>query len=692
MGSDETRINVDTIAAALGTGKVFYNGTLAGLSGSPRAPPTGFVQATISGGLGGTLTIAPDGYLKGVSDALGGLNVTLGITATATNWLDGIPTPQFTFSGPNFDQILDKFRNLDFGTIITGLQAIVSYLQSMAQNGGVLGDILNTQLPLVGKSINDLLNVANSVANTIHTILANPAGAIQQLNNIIASALGMTIPTAPVTTHQAGGGGFNEQQDIKPTNALHGTFTLSFKNATTTPLAYNASASDVQAALEALDTIGPGNVSVSAISGGYRVTFQGALANTDVDPIAADATKLTKDDLISFDAAAGEIDFNFALAFSASLTQPFNLSLQDLVPLIGSGNSFLNTIAGIASSIVGIGGNGSLSLTAQGELDLKLGLSFSAGADVTTTTAGTSTTNEIQKLHITESSGTYTLQFDANGNGAIDAGESIASPLNFDANASDIETALETITALAGNVHVTGSGSDFTIEFLNGLADTNVAELSLPKAGSFFIKTGTDGTAFSASASAAVNNLNFQAKIGPFGLFVKDGHAAIGASISAHLFNVGGTGRFEILHFAPGTFTSDFSNIAAFFTADSVTVDGTAPGCAAHELACASLPIFVGTSSTQVPIDFGSGNPGSDNTLTLDFTFGLPDADREPVGHRGRVQSHSSTCRTGTTSTSTRRASSRSSPTRARSSTVSTPSSRRCRTCSAARSSARTCR
>ena len=621
VGSDETRINVDTIAAALGTGKVFYNGTLAGLSGSPRAPPTGFVQATISGGLGGTLTIAPDGYLKGVSDALGGLNVTLGITATATNWLDGIPTPQFTFSGPNFDQILDKFRNLDFGTIITGLQAIVSYLQSMAQNGGVLGDILNTQLPLVGKSINDLLNVANSVANTIHTILANPAGAIQQLNNIIASALGMVIPTAPVTTHQAGGGGFNEQQDIKPTDALHGTFTLSFKNATTTPLAYNASASDVQAALEALDTIGPGNVSVSAISGGYRVTFQGTLANTDVDPIAADATKLTKDDLISFDAAAGEIDFNFVLAFSASLTQPFNLNLQDLVHLIGSGNSFLNTIAGIASSIVGIGGNGSLSLTAQGELDLKLGLSFSAGADVTTTTAGTSTTNEVQKLHITESSGTYTLQYDANGNGAIDAGESIATPLPFNSDASAIEAALQGITALAGNVHVTGSGSDFTVEFLNGLADTNVAELSLPRAGSFFIKTGVGGTGFTASASAAVNNLNFQAKVGPFGLFVKDGHAAIGASISAHLVDVGGTGRFEILHFAPGTFTSDFSNIAAFFTADSVTLDGTAPGCAAHELACASLPIFVGTSSTQVPIDFGSGNPGSDNTLTLDFTF-----------------------------------------------------------------------
>ena len=52
-----------------------------------------------------------------------------------------------------------------------------------------------------------------------------------------------------------------------------------------------------------------------------------------------------------------------------------------------------------------------------------------------------------------------------------------------------------------------------------------------------------------------------------------------------------------------------------------MTLDGTAPGCATHDIACASLPIFVGTTNTQVPIDFLSGNPGSDNTLGLDFAF-----------------------------------------------------------------------
>src|SRR5205814_7605892 len=144
------------------------------------------------------------------------LNVTLGVTATATNWLDGIPTPQFTFSGPNFDEILQKFRNLDFGTIIQGLQAVVGYLQSMAASGGALGEILNTPLPLVGKSINDLLNVANKVADTVHQILSNPAGAIQQLNNIIASALGRTIPTVLATSTEGADRVSYEGQHLAP--------------------------------------------------------------------------------------------------------------------------------------------------------------------------------------------------------------------------------------------------------------------------------------------------------------------------------------------------------------------------------------------------------------------------------------------------------------------------------------------
>ncbi len=71
--------------------------------------------------------------------------------------------------------------------------------------------------------------------------------------------------------------------------AKAGTFTLTFKGATTTSLAYNASATDVQNALNSLSTIGglkdpgPGSVTVSLSGNVYTVTFGGSLANTDVD-------------------------------------------------------------------------------------------------------------------------------------------------------------------------------------------------------------------------------------------------------------------------------------------------------------------------------------------------------------------------------------------------------------------------
>jgi hypothetical protein len=74
-----------------------------------------------------------------------------------------------------------------------------------------------------------------------------------------------------------------------------GTFALGFEGLETVPLPYNASAEEVEVALEALSTVGPGNVSVA---GGfpfyYRVTFTGALADRNVDPLVCYAENLHK--------------------------------------------------------------------------------------------------------------------------------------------------------------------------------------------------------------------------------------------------------------------------------------------------------------------------------------------------------------------------------------------------------------
>ncbi|MFR9773044.1 major capsid protein [Nocardia sp. SC052] len=67
-----------------------------------------------------------------------------------------------------------------------------------------------------------------------------------------------------------------------------GTFTLTFKGQTTAPLAYNATAAQVQAALAALSTIGAGNVAVTGSAGGpYTVTFQALLGATNVPAMTA---------------------------------------------------------------------------------------------------------------------------------------------------------------------------------------------------------------------------------------------------------------------------------------------------------------------------------------------------------------------------------------------------------------------
>src|SRR4051794_40900539 len=75
----------------------------------------------------------------------------------------------------------------------------------------------------------------------------------------------------------APGGATEQQAATTPGTPTGGTSTLTYAGATTAAIAYNAAASAVQTALEALPNIGPGNVAVSGGPGPgtpYVVTFQ----------------------------------------------------------------------------------------------------------------------------------------------------------------------------------------------------------------------------------------------------------------------------------------------------------------------------------------------------------------------------------------------------------------------------------
>jgi hypothetical protein len=82
----------------------------------------------------------------------------------------------------------------------------------------------------------------------------------------------------------------NEVQALSVKNATGGTFKLEFKEQKTAAILFNASAAEVKTELEALKTIGAGNVEVTS---SYSVTFTGSLAHTDVPLLVADGSGLS---------------------------------------------------------------------------------------------------------------------------------------------------------------------------------------------------------------------------------------------------------------------------------------------------------------------------------------------------------------------------------------------------------------
>ena len=82
----------------------------------------------------------------------------------------------------------------------------------------------------------------------------------------------------------------DEVQRIHRIWATAGAYTLTFDGATTPDLPFDATAAEVEVALEALPSIGAGNVSVTVTGAGdphYEIAFTGALAAADLPQIAA---------------------------------------------------------------------------------------------------------------------------------------------------------------------------------------------------------------------------------------------------------------------------------------------------------------------------------------------------------------------------------------------------------------------
>ncbi len=85
----------------------------------------------------------------------------------------------------------------------------------------------------------------------------------------------------------------NEVQSVTVGAASAGTFTLTFEGETTAPITFDALNSAVQTALEALKTIGQGNVTVTGTAPTWVVTFAGVLNKINWPLMTGTATGLT---------------------------------------------------------------------------------------------------------------------------------------------------------------------------------------------------------------------------------------------------------------------------------------------------------------------------------------------------------------------------------------------------------------
>ena len=300
----------------------------------------------------------------------------------------------FTFVGALADTNLAELTidesALDLVAVTATTEGATSEVQQIATEGNVVGGFFT--LTFGGETTAPL--GFNASAATIQTALE----ALPSVNPGDVSVTGGALPdsaidvqftgalaaqdTGDITfddSNLAGGGNLvistttpgsaNETQVLESLSTVTGgTFTLTFNSQTTAPISHNAAAADVQAALEALAGVTPGDVSVTggAFPGSpIRVEFLGAFAGTDVGPITIDDSGLTAavntsvttttqgslNEIQRLTPSAGITGGTFTLEFDGEVTSPIAHN-ADAATITAA----LESLAGIPTGSVAVSG------------------------------------------------------------------------------------------------------------------------------------------------------------------------------------------------------------------------------------------------------------------------------------------------------------------------------------------------
>jgi hypothetical protein len=256
----------------------------------------------------------------------------------------------------------------------------------------------------------------------------------------------------------AGGGGANEVQRITNPNA-GGSFTLSFDGQITAVIAATATAADVQAALEALSNISPGDVIVTAAAAGgpWTVEFTGVYADQNVVEILINVREIQRVSLQGVPTGG-----------SFTLSGDFGLGLDTTNPIPFNAPATL-----VQAELEALAGLGAGQVTVTGE----------EGGPWTVTFLGTQSQLDVDDLDIRVNElQTVTLPAGTSGGAfALTFGADTTLPIPFNApangGAGSVEfalNALASITAVGGVTVSSSAPGVYEVTFVGG---TNVAPL-----------------------------------------------------------------------------------------------------------------------------------------------------------------------------------------------------------------------
>jgi hypothetical protein len=258
-------------------------------------------------------------------------------------------------------------------------------------------------------------------------------------------------------------------------------------------LPHDASPLQVQQALESLESVGAGNVSVTGGAGNWTVKFVNALASNDLDTILVDRSQLRLNEpiVVTVDTAAGHIDALQQLTLPYGVQGgTFTLSSKSvLVRPVQEGGSGANERQSVQLPAGSTGGTYRLTYNNVTTAPIP----FNANASQLATALGSlSTIGGAANVQVTGGAGNWTVEFRgalANQNVSLlvaDAsglsGAFTTAPIAFDATAEQVRQALQSLAALGGdgnnNVAVTGGPGVWEVQFINQLGGVRLEALA----------------------------------------------------------------------------------------------------------------------------------------------------------------------------------------------------------------------